>query len=365
MNVTTVLDALATVLWLILIGLFVLTLVRASRGRPVRSLGLTMLAVGAAALIVTVASAGLVFIQPQERGVVISAVAPKGYREQALQPGLNWIIPFFETVRTYPISRQTYTMSIVHQEGAVTGDDSIKARTADGQEVSIDASVIYAIDPSQVITVHIDWQDRYSTELVRPLSRGVIRDAVAQYGVQEVYSTQRTEMTALIADQMNKKLSQNGLTLIDFVLRNITFSPEYAASVEQKQIAEQLAQQAKYVVEQRKQEAEQARQVAQGSADASVIKAKGEAEARLIQADAEARALERFAQALKDRPELLQYVFYNKIGPGVQSIFLPSTGSYILPLPQTNPAETINPADLFSAPPVPTPLPTPVPTPTP
>ena len=64
------------------------------------------------------------------------------------------------------------------------------------------------------------------------------------------------------------------------MIRNITFSPEYAASVEQKQIAEQTAQQAKLTVEQRRQEAEQARQVAQGAADAVVIAAKGDAESR-------------------------------------------------------------------------------------
>ena len=48
-------------------------------------------------------------------------------------------------------------------------------------------------------------------------------------------------------------------------MRNITFSTEYAASVEQKQIAEQQAQQAKLVVEQKKQEAEQVREVAKGA----------------------------------------------------------------------------------------------------
>ena len=86
----------------------------------------------------------------------------------------------------------------------------------------------------------------------------------------------------MITDEMStKKLSENGLILVDFVLRNITFSPEYAASVEQKQIAEQLAQQARFVVEQRKQEAEQARQVAQGQADAAVIASKGDAKRAL------------------------------------------------------------------------------------
>ena len=288
------------------------------------------------------------------------------YREQALQPGLRWIVPFMESVRTYPISRQTYTMSRVHNEGQVAGDDSIDARTADGQIVTIDASVIFAIDPVQVIQVHIDWQNRYIDELVRPVSRGVIRDAVSQYGVHDEYSTKRGEMTQQISDSMGGALQDNGLTLIEFVLRDISFSPEYAASVEQKQIAEQEVQQAKFVVERKKQEAEQARQVAQGLADASVIKAKGDAEARMIQAQTEAKALELLAKALQDRPELLQYTFILKMGPGVQTMFLPNNVPYLLPLPSTTPAATPDLNSILPTPqPTPTPLPTPAPTATP
>lgn len=362
MNVTTVLDTLVVFLWLLFAGLVVLAVIRASRARPVKGISLAILVTGLSAMIISVISAGLVFIRPEERGVVISAIAPKGYREQALQPGLNWIVPFFETVKTYPISRQTYTMSIATAEGQLQGDDSILARTADGQEVSIDASVIYSIDPNEVVQIQITWQDRYATDLVRPLTRGVIRDVVAQYGVQEVYSTRRTEMTQQITEILGKKLTENGLILSDFILRNITFSPEYAASVEQKQIAEQQAEQARYVVEQRRQEAEQARQVAQGAADAAVIRAKGEADARLIQAEAEARALEQIARALEGRPELLQYNFILKLSPGVQTIFLPNDVPYLFPLPTAGASTSPGPTDLL---PIPTPTPTPTPTATP
>ena len=359
MNVTTVLDTLAVFLWMLFVGLFVLAILRASRGRPTKSLGIAILAVGLTAVVISIISAGLVFIRPEERGVVISAIAPKGYREQALQPGLNWIVPFFESVKTYPIYRQTYTMSISTGEGQVQGDDSILARTADGQEVSIDASVLFSIDPNRVVDIQITWQDRYMNDLVRPLARGVIRDVIAQYGIQDVYSTKRAEMTQKITDIMRQKLSEDGLLMSDFVLRNISFSPEYAASVEQKQIAEQLAEQARYTVEQKRQEAEQARQVAQGAADASVIRAKGEADARLIQAEAEAKALDRIAQALAKRPELLQYNFILKLSPGVQTIFLPNDVPYLFPLP-TSGASTV--PDLGNL--VPTPLPTPLPAPT-
>ncbi len=236
---------------------------------------------------------------------------------------------------------------------------SISARTADGQEVLIDSSVIYAVDPNQVIQIHIDWQDRYSSDLIRPLSRGAIRDAVSQFGIEEVYSSKRSELRAMISDEMSKKMEENGLVLVDFVLRNITFSPEYAASVEQKQIAEQTAQQARFVVEQRKQEAEQARQVAQGQADAAVIQSKGQAEARLIQARAETDALNLFSAALKDNPELLNYTFINKIGAGVQTVFLPNDVPYLLPLPTPNAAPAPKVQELL-----PSLLPTPLPTPT-
>jgi regulator of protease activity HflC (stomatin/prohibitin superfamily) len=333
MNVAIVIQSLAGVAWMLFIGMIIVAVMRASRGKGLRNAVPLVLVLLLVALIFSTASAGIVFIQPDKRGVVISALSPQGYRPDALQPGLRWVIPFFENVVTYPISRQTYTMSIASAEGQVEGDDSIDARTSDGQQVKIDASVIYAIDPAKVVMVHIDWQDRYTDELVRPLSRGVIRDAVSQYGIEEVVTSKRDEMALKMREDLAARLSENGLLLEEFILRNITFSPEYAASVEQKQIAEQQAMQAKFVVESKRQEAEQARQTAQGAADAVVIRAQGDAEARLIQAEAEAKALLLIAAALKDSPDLLNYQYINKLAPGIQVMLVPNDNPYILPLP--------------------------------
>jgi len=250
-------------------------------------------------------------------------------------------------------------MSIASLEGQIQGDDSVAARTSDGQEIFMDASVIYAIDPEKVVDLHIKWQKRYPDELVRPLTRGIIRDAVSQFGVEEVYSSKRIEMTNQIRQDLENKFNDNGLVLIDFVLRNITFSPEYAASVEQKQIAEQQAQQARFVVEQRKQEAQQAIETAKGQAESVKIKAQGEAEARIIQAQAEAKALELIAQALQDNPDLLTYQYINKLAPGIQVMLVPSNAPYLLPLP------TITASASEGIPTEPTILPTPLPTPLP
>jgi regulator of protease activity HflC (stomatin/prohibitin superfamily) len=338
MNVAGLVQVLATLSWILFIGIIVVAVLQASRGRPIRSLGVFVLVFLVLALVLTTVGAGLVFVNPEERAVVISAVQAQGYRSQALTPGLHWVIPFLENVVRYPISKQTYTMSIAPQEGQVQGDDSITARTADGQEIFVDASVIYKIDPDKVVQVHIEWQDRYADELVRPLARGVIRDAVSQFGVEEVVTSQRSVLQDEIEADLATRFEDNGLTLVAFVLRNITFSPEYAASVEQKQVAEQQAQQAVFVVEQRKQEAQQAIETARGAAESVKIKADGDAQARIIQATAEAQALELIAAALQDNPDLLLYQYITKLAPGIQVMLLPNNTPFLLPLPELNPS---------------------------
>ena len=318
MNITALTSTLVAVTWIAVIIGIVILVMRASRNQPTSGGGRIVLILVLVAVLMTVVSAGLVFVNPQERAIVISAVSPEGYRQEALEPGLHWIIPFLENVVLYPISRQTYTMAIAPNEGQIQGDDSVTARTADGQEIFIDASVIYQIDPDKIVPLHINWQNRYSDELVRPQARGIIRDIVAQYSVDEVISTKRLEMIQEMNERMTEKLSDNGLILIDFVLRNITFSPEYAASVEQKQIAEQQALQAKFVVESKRQEAEQARQAAQGAADAVVIRAKGDAESRLISAEAEAKSLALIAAGVEGQPGSAQLPVHHQTSPNLQ-----------------------------------------------
>ncbi len=337
MNIASVLQGLASFSWLLVVGVIALAVVRAARAKPLKGAVSIIIGTIVFSLVLTTVSAGLVFIQADQRGVVISAVSPQGYREQTLQPGLRWVIPFAENVRLYSIARQTYTMSVAPAEGQVQGDDSIRARTRDGQEVNVDASVIYSIDPNKIILMHIEWQDRYEDAVVRPLARGVIRDIASQYGIEEIVSSKRTEMVQKITAELSTKLGGNNLILVDFILRDIHFTEQYAAAVEQKQIAEQNALQAEFVVQQKKQEAEQARQTAQGQADAVVIQAKGAAEARLIQAEAEAKSLALISAILQDNPDLLTYQYITKLSPNVQVMFLPSNAPFIFPLPETQP----------------------------
>ena len=340
MNIASVLQGLATFSWLLVVGIIVLAVVRASRARPLK--GATWMVIGTVifSLLLTSVSAGLVFLQADQYGIVISALQPTGYRTQPLGPGLHWVVPFLENVQPYSIAKATYTMATSTGEGQVIGDDSIQARTKDGQQVFLDASVIYSIDPVHLVDLHITWQNRFEDLVVRPVTRAAIRDAVSQFGVEEIVSTKRGELEQAITDAIRAGLTENNLMMDDFLLRNIRFSDEYAAAVEQKQIAEQLALQALFVVDQRKQEAEQARQVAQGQADAAVIAAQGEAQAILLKAQAQAQANDVLAKSLSQ--ELLTYTYINKLAPNVQVMYLPSGTPLLLPsvAPSASPSVT-------------------------
>jgi regulator of protease activity HflC (stomatin/prohibitin superfamily) len=347
MNVTNLLQGIGGLLLFIAIGLVVLAVGRASQGRPLKKVGTIVLVLFGLAFVVFFISLGLVFIEPDEIGVIISPYDPNGIRSTPLGSGLHWIIPG-ERVQRYSIRRQTYTMTVIATSGEVTSDDSIRARTKDGQEVYIDSSVIYAIDPGQVVTLHKQWQNRYEDGVIRPLARGVIRNAVSQYNVEEIVSTRRADVENMMSEEMSNGLKDNSLMLVQFILRDIHFSDEYASAVEQKQIAQQQALQAENMVKQKEFEAQQAVAVAKGQANSAIEAARGEAEslkinaqaqadARLIQAEAEANALNMIAASLEGNPDLLTYQYITKLAPNVQVMYLPSGQPYLVTLPTPAP----------------------------
>ena len=332
MNVTGSLSLVGLGLFVALAAYVVWVLLERQKGQPRRvsiSVAVILLVGGIVSMTL---GAGLVFIEPEERGMVISALSSKGYRSGALGPGLHWIMPYAERVQRYSIAQRTYTMSGAPTEGEVQGDDAVRARTSDGQEVFMDASVIFSIDPEQVDTIHIRWQDRFVTDLVRPQARGVIREKVVQFDVQQVYSTKRDELHDEIETKLREVFADNGLILKenDFIVRNITFTPEYADAIERKQIAEQEAERAKFVVEQQKQEAERLREEAKGEKDAAITRAEGEAEAAKIRAEGEAEALRLVNEVLAKNPELLQYKYIEKLASNIEVMLLPANSPYLL-----------------------------------
>ncbi|MGB7115613.1 MAG: SPFH domain-containing protein, partial [Anaerolineales bacterium] len=289
------------------------------------------------ALTITLISAALVFIEPQQVGVVVSILSRDGYREQPFRSGLHWIVPLAERVNIYPIYWQTYTMSNDPLEGEKIGDDSIAARTSDGQSVFLDTSVIYRIDSNEVIRVHIDWQDRYIEQFVRPILRGIVRTEVSQFTADEVNSSKRKILEANLDELVRNAFSDKGFILDRFLLRNVAFSQEYAKAIELKQVAEQEQTQREY-------EAEQMRKLAEGVRDKYALEAKGKAEAILLEGEAQAdviilkgkadaEALRLINEVIKKNPDMITFRYVDKLGQAMRAMLVPSDNPFLLPLP--------------------------------
>ncbi len=267
------------------------------------------------AIAIQLLALALVFVLPQQVGVIVSIVSPGGIRPQPIRSGLHWIIPFLETDVKYPTFWQTYTMSSTPGEGNRLADDSIRSRTNDGQEVSLDCSIIFKVDEEQAVSVHVDWQERYAEDFVRPLVRAVVRRQVSQFTAREVNSSKRTDLEAALGRILAQEFADKGLVLDQFLLRDIAFSPEYADAVENKQVALEGEAQAIY-------EANRIRNLADGRADAVEIEAR-----------AKAYALDLLGLALSENRDLLTYEYVQKLSPNIRVMLVPNTSPLILTLP--------------------------------
>jgi regulator of protease activity HflC (stomatin/prohibitin superfamily) len=300
-------------------GVFLITQA-VSRRDSVRS-GVLLTAVGLIiAVVFFIMGAGVIEIQPDEVGVVFNTLNGE-LATTPLGPGLHIIIPGVQEVTIYSVAQQEYTMSGKLGEGAVRDEDAVEALTKDGQQIMLDVTIIYRIDPAKANEVHVKWKNRYQNGLVRPTVRSAAREVVGQFEVQEIYSEKRTELGVEIEDEARQLLSRDGLQVIDVLIRNIVFSEEYVSSIEQKQVAQQQALEAQFRVEEKKQEAEQAREEARGQADSVRIRAEGEAEAlRLIN------------EQLAANPTLLQWRYIENLSDNVQLILIPSNSPYLFDL---------------------------------
>lgn len=349
------LNGVTLVAWLVFVLYLLLVALRGYQFGGMREAGrevvsIRTIGVFLVLLVLSMLNASLVFIEPQDTGVVISLFSRDGYREQPMRSGLHFIVPLAERVEHYPIFWQNYTMSNEPLEGDKVGDDSIAARTSDGQLVYLDCSVIYRIDANEVVRLHIDLQDRYVEDFIRPVLRGIVRTEVSQFTADEVNSSQRKNLELNLDELLREALGEKGMVLDRFLLRNVAFSPEYTNAIEAKQVAEQERVQREY-------EAEQIRQLAQGQSDkfrieaegrASALVLEGQAEADVIRlkADAQAEALRLINEILSQNRDLITYQYVDKLGPGVQVMLVPNDNPYLLPLPEMlgpNPPEEASP----------------------
>ncbi|MGF1525718.1 MAG: SPFH domain-containing protein [Candidatus Competibacterales bacterium] len=293
--------------------------------------------------------AGLEFIDPREVGVVVSLLQPHGVRPEPLGSGLHWVWPVLERVYTYPIIVQAYTMSHNDDEGEKFGDDAIAARTADGQLVYMDVTVLYRIDPAKAVFLHTFYQSRYIDVLLRPGLRSLVRKEASQYTVDQINSQRRADFQRSLDQNIRVICKGSSLLIEQVLLRNIAFSPEYATAVEDKMMALQGVTRSTYEARQianlAEGEAQRIERTAQAQARATVERAQAYAEATVLRAEAEAQALRAVGEPLEQRPDLLTYRYIDRLAPNLKAVLVPANAPLVLPLSNLLTDETTPVAD--------------------
>jgi len=259
-----------------------LRIFRKSFGAPIRN-SIGAASIGTAAFSILFAVFAVVAVVPA--GHVGIPVVFGEVQNRSLSEGLNIVNPFAHVVEM-TVRTETYTMSSVANEGAVKGDDSITALSADGLMMPLDVTLAYRLVGSDAPWLYRNIGPDYVDKVVRPASRTAVREAIAGFTSQEAYSTRRQEL-ALNIDQLlttrlrdlltqhEDFLNRRGFLVEQVMIRNVQLPARVKNAIEEKLEAEQQALRMRFVLEKERQEAERKAIEAKGISDFQSIVSRG------------------------------------------------------------------------------------------
>ncbi|CAI4063057.1 hypothetical protein N7582_002286 [Saccharomyces uvarum] len=185
------------------------------------------------------------------RGVIFDRI--NGVKQQVVGEGTHFLVPWLQKAIIYDV--RTKPKSIATNTG-----------TRDLQMVSLTLRVLHRPEVLQLPSIYQNLGLDYDERVLPSIGNEVLKSIVAQFDAAELI-TQREIISQKIRKELSTRANEFGIKLEDVSITHMTFGPEFTKAVEQKQIAQQDAERAKFIVE----KAEQERQ-------ASVIRAEGEAE---------------------------------------------------------------------------------------
>ena len=157
----------------------------------------------------------------------------------------------------------------------------IDASSKEYQSVKLTGALNFSVDPTRASELYqrvgVDFADR----VIDSAFNDIVKEVVPQYQVTEILG-KRDEIRTRTKERLAENLGRYGINVDDIYLTNISFSPEYTAAIEQKQVAAQQVEQQRQILEQKRVQADQAEAEAQGAARAEIARAQGAAEANRL-----------------------------------------------------------------------------------
>ncbi len=153
-----------------------------------------------------------------------------------LNEGLSFVWPFgVNNVSTYDIK--------VQKEVADT-----QAATKDLQDVTAEVVLNYHLNRGEVSKIHQTVGEMYKDKVVSPALSETFKGASAKYNASELI-TERAVLKKDVYDQLRERLGKYGIIVDDVSITNFKFSDSFAKAIEDKQVAQQNAERAKFNLE--------------------------------------------------------------------------------------------------------------------
>ena len=212
-----------------------------------------------AALVVLLAFNSFVILNPGQAGVL--SILGKA-QDGVLLEGIHFRPPLVSNVDVYDLTVQKFEVPA-------------ESSTKDLQDLKASFAINFRLDPIQVVEIRRKQGTLQNivSKIIAPQTQESFKIAAARRTVEEAI-TKRNELKEDFDNALGERLDKYGILILDTSVVDLSFSPEFARAVEEKQIAEQKSQRAVYVAR----EAEQ-------QAQADINRAKGKAEAQRLLAE--------------------------------------------------------------------------------
>ncbi|MCL2036606.1 MAG: prohibitin family protein [Oscillospiraceae bacterium] len=202
-----------------------------------------------------------------------------------LKPGLNFKIPFIETVEQVEVRDLIYEIT----SDAYTQDTQLV------NELRLKLTYRYRRDELSNLIQGVGISNVENRYLV-PNVQKIAKDAIGRVRAEQLVQS-RGQVQDEIRDRLVEELEPLGIEVTAFAIENIAFEKEFEASIQNKVVAEQKALEAINVTKQREEEKKQA-----------IIAAEGRAESVLLEAEAEASAIALIQEQISQSRQYIEYL---------------------------------------------------------